>query len=213
MNERAGTRCGALVLIEWCDFKLYSLFINSSIVSDPNINSFFLFFESKNISSLLAQVKYTPIISTTVFFNKEDVPQFKSGFGCLIPRSEGLTLLGVLFNSCIFPDRVQDKNVLSLTCMLRDEEGTIMASNEEQVLENIILPDLKKLLGINTSPLGYKMFKWQKGIPIYTPILQQLWQEIDIVLRKEHPHIRLLGNYTGQISVRGMAQHISKLLI
>ena len=71
------------------------------------------FFQGE-LKTILREVSYTPIVTTTLFFKKENITRFQPGFGCLIPRSEGLTILGVLFNSCIFPDRVEDENVISL---------------------------------------------------------------------------------------------------
>lgn len=167
------------------------------------------FFKGK-MSNLLEKVEYTPFVTTTLFFEKKDIPDFKPGFGCLIPRSEGLTILGILFNSCIFSDRVEKDDLISLTCMLRDYEGTIINRGEKQIVEEILMPDMQKLLGVKAAALGYKMFKWRKGIPIYNNELMNMWEAMDLTLQKDYPNVRLLGNYTGQISIRGMAQFIAK---
>ncbi|MGB1216473.1 MAG: protoporphyrinogen oxidase [Saprospiraceae bacterium] len=164
------------------------------------------------MKNLLHLVEYTPIISTTLFFKKEDLPRFKEGFGCLIPRNEGRTILGVLFNSCIFPDRVERDDLLSLTCIMRDDTGLVMGMNEAEILEKYILQDLKALFGVEEAPLDYQMFKWKKGIPVYSPSLVKLWDELETELISNYPNVRLLGNYTGQISVRGMSQGIADIL-
>ncbi len=164
------------------------------------------------ISDELSEIQYTPIITTTLFFDKEKVKRFKEGFGCLIPRNEGKTLLGVLFNSCIFDNRVAHKDILSLTCIFRDNEKKILKQSESEILEQIILPELEDLLGVEGKPLAYKMFKWEKGIPVYSPNLVQKWSKLDQKLKNNLPHIRLLGNYSGQISVRGIAQSVGKSL-
>jgi oxygen-dependent protoporphyrinogen oxidase len=162
------------------------------------------------MNASLEKVNYTPFVTTTLFFNKKDIPDFKPGFGCLIPRSEGLTILGVLFNSCIFSDRVENDELISLTCMLRDYEGTIINQEENQIVDHVLMPDLQKLLGVEAAALGYKMFKWRKGIPIYNNELMNMWETMDLTLQKKYPNVRLLGNYTGQISIRGIAQFIAK---
>ncbi len=163
--------------------------------------------------ALLDQVKYTAFIITTLFVRRTDLHKFKAGFGCLIPRNEGLTILGVLFNSCIFPDRSIQEDLISLTCMIRDEgDGTIINLENDQIINQIIQPDLQQLLGLKGPIEAFHMKKWPKGIPIYHPNLVNAWFQLDQQLKTETPHIRLLGNYTGQISIRGMAQHIKKAL-
>ncbi len=162
------------------------------------------------LADLLGEVRYTPIITTTLFFKKTDVKRFKEGFGCLIPRSEGLEILGVLFNSCIFPDRVEHEDILSLTCIFRDNDLKYLPLSENEILQHVLLPDLSRLLGIDVEPLGYKMFKWEKGIPVYSPGLAASWQRMDTLLKQDFPEVGLLGNYTGQISVRGMAQFVHR---
>ncbi|MEN0050407.1 MAG: NAD(P)-binding protein, partial [Bacteroidota bacterium] len=48
------------------------------------------FFDGR-LATLLNQVKYNAMISSTLFFRKSDIEKFKPGFGCLIPPNEGLT--------------------------------------------------------------------------------------------------------------------------
>ncbi len=163
------------------------------------------------IHDLLSQVEYIPFITTTVFVKKKNLSRYKEGFGCLIPRDEGLTILGVLFNACIFPDRVDNAEYVSLTCMMRDEGcGSIFDMEDSYLIQKIIQPDLERLLGLTASIEAYHMRKWKRGIPLYSPSLVKAWPELDQLLKKEYPDIRLLGNYTGQISIRGMAQYIRK---
>ncbi len=163
---------------------------------------------SGEISSGLAKVTYTPVVSTTLFFNKAQLPGFKEGFGCLIPRSEGIKILGVLFNSCIFKGRAIDDEVLSLTCIFRDDTNEWMGESETGILEKVIMPDLSKLFGVQGMPLAFRMFKWEKGIPLYNSFLANAWSEWDSILQSSNT--RLLGNYTGEISVRGMAKGIKR---
>lgn len=170
------------------------------------------FFTGK-IQSLLSEVKYLPMISTTLFFNKEDLPGFREGFGCLIPPSEGMTVLGILFNSCIFPSRVVDANTLSLTCIIRDQSTDQQWINaSEQTIVKQIKKDLKSLFDLQGDPLESVVFKWPKAIPVYSPQLYESWFEMDGILRKEFPNRHLFGNYTGEISVRGMSQAAAKFI-
>jgi len=171
-------------------------------------------FFSDKINNLLTQIHYTPIISTTLFFNKNDLKKFKEGFGCLIPRNEGLTILGVLFNSCIFPQRVTDESVVSLTCIMRDDTPNLSLMNGADIdLKNLVVSELDTLFDIQGELLDYTVFRWEKGIPVYSPQLHENLFEIDEILQKKHPHINLFGNYTGAISIRQMSEAIRGVMI
>ena len=162
------------------------------------------------LAELLQGVQYTPILSLTVHVNRADCPNFKDGFGCLIPRSEGYACLGVLFNSCIFPNRSLRDEVLSLTCILRaDDNYPDLLSRSDEELENLIGSELTRLLGFNGSFLQFRSFRWPKGIPVYSPELYENLPEIDRLAKAQGIH--LFGNYTGQISIRGMSQTAAQL--
>ena len=160
---------------------------------------------------ILDAVQYLPLISSTFIFKKSDFESFKDGFGCLIPRNEALPTLGVLFNSCIFPNRVfNEEEHISLTCMLRDEEGTDYNSMSDEAIKSIHCQDLDELFGMKAEPVEYKVFKWKKALPLYSPELHNNWFALNYFLKNKFPNINLFGNYTGEIAIRGMAQSLGK---
>ena len=164
------------------------------------------FFDGK-MAEMLRQVKYTSMISATGFFQKSAIEKFKPGFGCLIPRNEGITILGVLFNSCIFDHRVQDDDLISLTCMMRDDTNDqTLINSTDKALEELIINDLGKLFGQVEAPEELVVSRWENGIPLYSPELYQNWFKLDEILRQNHHNRHLFGNYTGDISIRAMCQ-------
>jgi len=168
------------------------------------------FFQSP-LNELLSKVSYTSMISVTLFFPRTAFKKWKEGFGCLIPRNEGLQLLGVLFNSSIFENRVVDEKIISLTCMLRDDSPDKILINQLDIdIKNRIVNELDSLFDLHANPLSYHIYRWENGIPLYTTELYQSWFEMDQILKKEFPNRNLFGNYTGKISIRGMTQHIFK---
>lgn len=172
------------------------------------------FFEDRHekIFQHLAAVKYNAMISVTIFFPKTALANFKEGFGCLIPRQEGLNILGVLFNSCIFDHRVKDENNLSLTCLLRDDtEQKEWVHQTDDWLKALVIKDLDILFGVQGEPLETVVTRWEKGIPLYSPELYRSWFEMDELLKTEFTQRNLFGNYTGEISVRALAQSSHKI--
>lgn len=181
---------------------------NLIITTPAYVASDFFEGETKNI---LQKVRYTPIITTTLFFNRSALGQFKDGFGCLIPRNENLQILGVLFNSCIFDHRVKDETIVSLTCIMRDDsENLSLLQQLDLDIKNLLVKELDILFDISEKPLYYHIFRWEKGIPLYSPTLYKSWFELDDLLNTNYPNRNLFGNYTGQISIRGMSQSACK---
>jgi len=69
------------------------------------------------ISDNLASIEYAPIVSIPLGVDPEHVREPIAGFGFLVPREAGLSLLGCLFMSRLFPNRAPQGSEL-LQCML-----------------------------------------------------------------------------------------------
>lgn len=156
------------------------------------------------LADLVEKIDYQSLISASHFFKKAQFSRFKSGFGCLIPRNEGLKTLGVLFSSIIYPDRFSDPDVICLRCILHDDSET--QNMDGDALKNYLSGELDQLFGLTGDPIHVDFQRWKHGLPIYNESLFHLWADIDQELQSNHPNIRLFGNYTGEISVRGACQ-------
>ena len=94
-----------------------------------------------------------------------------------------------------------------MTCILRDDSPDLKwFLCPESELKELIINDLDSIFGIEDMPVEAVVTKWKKGIPLYSPTLYQSWFEIDEILKNNIPNRNLFGNYTGEISIRGMAQ-------
>ena len=178
------------------------------ILTTPAYVSKDLFKEkNKTLYHHLDYVKYNSMISVTLFFSKTAFQNFKPGFGCLIPRKEGFNILGVLFNSYIFDHRVASDDLISLTCILRDDTADLNWLNKDKEwFKSLIMKDLDILFGLNEEPLELVVSKWRNGISLYSPTLYDSWFTMDDILKSEFQNRNLFGNYTGEISVRALAQ-------
>lgn len=168
-------------------------------------------FFTGEVYDILNAIQYVSLISSTYIFKKSDFKDFREGFGCLIPRNEELPTLGVLFNSCIFPNRVNDEELISLTCMLRNEEEIKYSEMSDEAIKDIHHKDLNKLFGLEAQPIEYKVFMWDKAFPLYSPELHNNWFALNYFLKNKLTNINLFGNYTGELAIRGMAESLGKV--
>lgn len=156
-----------------------------------------------DLNTLLKEVEYSSILSATIFINKNSLKNLKPGFGCLVPRKEGLNTMGVIYNDHVFQRKRDSRIISSLTLILRDEKKELVNKNKSY-LENLLYEEMKTLYGFEGTFLDSKIIKWERGLPLYSDQLYKSWFEINDFLKEHQPNIRLFSNYTGNISIRGM---------
>ncbi len=156
---------------------------------------------------LLHQIQYLPLITVTVFV--EEPTRGKRGVGVLFPECETGKTLGVLFSSDSFSGRVKDeRRVSSFTCILGgSSQLEVMAETDEQI-DARVFQDLEKVLGHKPRILDRKIQRWPQALPLYSPDLKVIWAGLQRELEKT-PGTALFGNYTGQISARGIWQQLA----
>ncbi len=157
------------------------------------------------LATRLAQLEYTPMVSVTVFISRADLDMPLEGVGVLIPKQEGRRVLGVLFNSSAFAGRVRDEGVVSFTVMLGGTLQRDCVDLPDAEIERIVCEELDGLVGLNAAPLQLHVHRWRRALPRYSRDLSQLW-----ALARQgwcaRPGRILFGNYTGQLSIRGMIE-------
>ena len=140
-------------------------------------------------------IESPPVTSLVLGFKREDVAHPLDGFGMLIKQSENSPLLGVLFSSSMFDGRAPDGHV-SLTCMMGGSINPHYAENDDQV----VLDELRKLLGVTGSPSFRHQTSWPRAIPQYSLDYQHKLDTLS-TCEQSCPGLHLAGNYRGGISV------------
>lgn len=157
------------------------------------------------LANKLAAVRYTPIVSVTTFVEQRAFERPLNGVGVLMPACEDTKSLGILFNSSSFEYRVTDESRLaSLTVMMGGTASPLWLSASDEEIQQAIKFELSNLLGIR-QPLAVVIHRWPAALPQYSIDLSQVWQSARETWCARAGHI-LFGNYTGQISLRGMIE-------
>jgi protoporphyrinogen/coproporphyrinogen III oxidase len=165
---------------------------------------------SSTLADKLAAVRYTPIVSVTVFVDRHAFTRPIHGVGVLMPSREQTKSLGILFNSSSFAYRVSDESrFASFTVMMGGtaQPHWLKASDDE--IRQAIKLELWNVLGIR-EPLDVTIHRWPAALPQYSVDLHDVW---DYARQSwcATPGRILFGNYTGQISVRGMIESAARL--
>ena len=89
--------------------------------------------------------------------------------------------------------------------MLGGSSQPELVSLSDSEIERIVRDELYALLGIEGEPLQLIINRWQRAIPQYSVNLPQIWQSARESWCSKPGHL-LFGNYTGQVSLRGMIE-------
>ena len=158
------------------------------------------------LSAALEGVSYTPIVSVTAFVPTANFTRPVKGVGVLAPPREGRKSMGILFNSSAFEGRVYDESrYASFTVLFggTSQPGWVDASDEE--IRQAVSEELEGLLGIRGEPAELVINRWRRAIPQYSTALPDVWRTARETWCAEPGRI-LFGNYTGQVSLRGMIE-------
>lgn len=167
--------------------------------------------EAPALSEKLQEIRYTPIVSVTAFVSRDQFTKPVRGVGALVPECEGRKSLGILFNSSSFEGRViDDERYASFTILLGGSSQPERISATDEEIRGIVSEELSSLLGIKGEPLELVISRWPRAIPQYSTGLPDVWQTARETWCAA-PGRMLFGNYTGQVSLRGMIESVAAL--
>jgi oxygen-dependent protoporphyrinogen oxidase len=112
----------------------------------------------------LGQVGYTPI--AVVGFGYRDLAHPLNGFGLLTTAASQQEILGVLWDSSIFPDRAP-AGKKSVRVMIGGQRNSELAMRSEDELIDIARRGLTSTMGVNETPAVTFVKRWRRGIPNY----------------------------------------------
>ncbi len=123
---------------------------------------------AKNPPTLLslARIHYPPVASLVLGFRREDVAHSLDGFGVLVPRVEGMNILGAVFSSSLFPGRAPE-GCVAVTCYLGGARNPHLVQLLPDSLIELTLKDLNRLLGVRGAPVFQHHFIHGNAIPQY----------------------------------------------
>ncbi len=158
-----------------------------------------------DINTPLSAIPYAPVTVVHLGYRHRDIEKMMPGFGFLVPRSEGIRLLGVIWSSQIFSNRAPKDHIL-MTLMYggaTDSEITEISDND-MVLQ--VHGDLQKTMGIGARASFVNICRHGRAIPQYTIGHLNRIDHVRTIL-KVHPGLFLSGNYLTGYSVSDTVQN------
>jgi protoporphyrinogen/coproporphyrinogen III oxidase len=116
------------------------------------------------LGALLDAIPSAPVAVIALGYTRSGILHRLDGYGFLVPRSEGLRTLGVLWESSIFPARAPLEHVL-LRVMIGGAHDPGAVALDDDTLLAIARDDLERALGISASPALTYVVRHPTGIP------------------------------------------------
>ena len=163
----------------------------------------------KGLASILNEIVYPSVSVVCLGYKREKIQYNLDGFGFLIPFREGRKILGTLWDSSVFPNRAPEGHVL-LRSMLGGARKSDLADQDEGKLTNLVINELKEIMGIKVQPDFAKVYRHRKGIPQYALEHEKRLEAIDGILTRFR-RFYITGNAYRGIGVNDCIENSSKL--
>ncbi|MEA3410356.1 MAG: protoporphyrinogen oxidase [Pseudomonadota bacterium] len=112
----------------------------------------------------LEQVAYSPISVVGLGYHRLEHPL--KGFGLLTTASARKPILGVLWDSSIFPDRAP-QGAKAMRVMIGGQRNPELALQEDDRLVDTALRGIRETMGVDDAPDVTFVKRWDRGIPNY----------------------------------------------
>lgn len=144
------------------------------------------------LTNSLSSIPHASLIVANVGYKKDVLK--KQGFGYLVPTKECEDVLGVIWDSCVFPQQSHFPQETRLTVMLRGSHNSLSSSE----IASLVLKSLSKHLDIQVTPDVLHIERIQHAIPQYTLGHFEKINFIENSIQKLSPRIHCLGSaFTG----------------
>jgi oxygen-dependent protoporphyrinogen oxidase len=152
------------------------------------------------IAELLASVESVPLVVLNLGFRREEIGHDLKGFGFLVPpKEEGLSILGVLWASSIFPSHAPPNRHL-LRVFVGGAKRPELAHKNDDKLVALAMDELRDLLELRSDPVLVNSCRHADAVPQYYPGHTEIVRCIRAQL-SAIPNLHLVGNYLEGVSI------------
>ena len=153
---------------------------------------------SEDLSRLLKEISYPPLVIVYLSYDQAAIRTSLRGFGFLVAPSEGLNILGCVWNSSLFEGRAPEGKVL-LTVFIGGARNPDVVRLGDAELVSIAHTELQKILRIEQEPHSVSITRYERAIPQYNLGHARRVRSIEGLLA-DIPGLSLACNYLHGVS-------------
>jgi oxygen-dependent protoporphyrinogen oxidase len=177
-----------------------TLAASSVVIATPTyIASQILLSLSDKFAPLFSRIEYAPLAVVSACYRRKQIRRPPDGFGFLVPRAEGLRVLGTVFNSALFAGRAPE----GMDCFTSFAGGAtdpgLCGLSEGEITETICA-EVARVLGITGKPVATNMHRYARALPQYNLGHTEIVKSLE-ALTTSVPGLFLAGNYLSGPSI------------
>ncbi len=169
------------------------------LAAPANIASQILLGLSDKFAPLFSQIEYAPVAVVSAGYRREQTQRPPDGFGFLVPRNEGLRVLGTVFNSSLFAGRAPEGMVCLTSFAGGATDRKLCELSDEEITETIC-GEVARVLGIAGKPVATNLHRYTRALPQYNLGHTQIVKSLE-TLTAAMPGLYLTGNYLSGPSI------------
>ena len=169
---------------------------------------------ASGFGDLLGRIEYAGVAQVSAGYGLEQINYWNAekgleGFGFLVPRAEGLRLLGTVWNSSLFAERAPT-GMATFTSFLGGMTDPEILSKTPGQIAAIANSELATILGITGEPAGQHVSCWRRALPQYDIGHQGVVSAVrDLTART--PGLFLAGNYFAGPSIGACIENANEV--
>lgn len=118
------------------------------------------------LATLLGEIEYAGAATVSLGYRRAAVPHALDGFGFVVPRTEGKSILAGTFSSVKYPGRAPEGHVL-LRCFMGGALAPRVLSEDDAQLLTRARTELRQALGVTAEPVLTRIARWPASMPQY----------------------------------------------
>jgi len=137
------------------------------IVTTPaNVAGALLEAVDRDLADDLLGVTYSSSVTVTLGYHMDQLKHLPSGFGFLVPRSEGRRMLACTFVHNKFPHRAPaDKGILRCFLGGARDEAVLNLTDDEMV--DTVRKELREIVKLEARPMFDRVYRWRGAMAQY----------------------------------------------
>jgi oxygen-dependent protoporphyrinogen oxidase len=166
---------------------------DSLILAAPaHVMSKLLIAAHPEIASELGGINYSSSVTVTLIYNRATLAGKDTGFGFLVPRSEGRRMLACTFVHNKFPHRAPPDKAIVRAFLGGAGDKEVLDWNDDQILATV-RRELGEILGVSPEPRAVRIYRWRRSMAQPAPGHLERVLRIE-ELRRQLPGLALAGN-------------------
>ena len=119
------------------------------------------------VTDCLNEIPYSSTATISLSYPTEDLKNNVQGFGFVVPRKEGKSLIAATWTSLKWDYRTQSGHTL-IRCYVGGRGRENILSRDDDAMVNYVREELRTIVGITKEPLYSKTYRWNRSMPQYT---------------------------------------------